>query len=134
MQCNTGEASVSLHSARVPLISAKACSQPEVYQGYISPGMICAGYLEGGTDSCQVISGFKTKGIYLRNKKWSVYCENISAKLITSDLLTATREQYSHVKSCAILTQNWWFLTYHVFNNVTEKQRKEMKWVSTFTF
>uniref|UniRef100_A0A673FYH4 Peptidase S1 domain-containing protein n=1 Tax=Sinocyclocheilus rhinocerous TaxID=307959 RepID=A0A673FYH4_9TELE len=45
---------VSLHSASVPLISTKACSQPEVYQGYISPGMICAGYLEGGTDSCQV--------------------------------------------------------------------------------
>lgn len=49
-----GEGSVSLHSARVPLISTKACSHPEVYQGYISPGMICAGYLEGGTDSCQV--------------------------------------------------------------------------------
>ncbi|XP_052005009.1 transmembrane protease serine 3 [Xyrauchen texanus] len=52
-----GEASVFLHSARVPLISNKACSQPDVYQGYISPGMICAGYLEGGTDSCQGDSG-----------------------------------------------------------------------------
>ncbi|XP_016374771.1 trypsin-like [Sinocyclocheilus rhinocerous] len=52
-----GEGSVSLLSARVPLISAKACSQPEVYQGYISPGMICAGYLDGGTDSCQGDSG-----------------------------------------------------------------------------
>ncbi|XP_076858711.1 transmembrane protease serine 3 [Brachyhypopomus gauderio] len=52
-----GEGSVYLHSARVPLISAKACSQPEVYQGFISPGMICAGYLEGGIDSCQGDSG-----------------------------------------------------------------------------
>ncbi|XP_043085574.1 transmembrane protease serine 3 [Puntigrus tetrazona] len=52
-----GEGSISLHSATVPLISTKACSQPEVYQGYISPGMICAGYLEGGTDSCQGDSG-----------------------------------------------------------------------------
>ncbi|XP_026128210.1 transmembrane protease serine 3 [Carassius auratus] len=52
-----GEGSVSLLSARVPLISTKACSQPEVYQGYISPGMICAGYLDGGTDSCQGDSG-----------------------------------------------------------------------------
>ncbi|XP_071369381.1 transmembrane protease serine 3, partial [Centroberyx affinis] len=52
-----GEGSVSLHSARVPLISTEACSQPGVYQGYISPWMICAGYLEGGTDSCQGDSG-----------------------------------------------------------------------------
>ncbi|XP_077072848.1 transmembrane protease serine 3 isoform X1 [Siphateles boraxobius] len=52
-----GDGSESLLSARVPLISNKACSQPEVYQGYISAGMICAGYLEGGTDSCQGDSG-----------------------------------------------------------------------------
>ncbi|XP_067299486.1 transmembrane protease serine 3 isoform X2 [Pseudorasbora parva] len=52
-----GDGSEALLSARVPLISNKVCSTPTVYQGYISPGMICAGYLEGGTDSCQGDSG-----------------------------------------------------------------------------
>lgn len=44
-------------SAVVPLLSTKTCNQPEVYQGFISSWMVCAGYLEGGTDSCQVVTG-----------------------------------------------------------------------------
>lgn len=44
-----------LRSAMVPLLSTKTCNQPEVYQGFISSWMICAGFLEGGTDSCQVL-------------------------------------------------------------------------------
>lgn len=49
-----GETSLVLRSAAVPLLSTKTCNQPDVYQGLISSWMICAGYLEGGTDSCQV--------------------------------------------------------------------------------
>lgn len=51
-----GETSVNLRSATVPLLSSRTCNQPEVYHGFISSWMICAGYLEGGTDSCQVHS------------------------------------------------------------------------------
>lgn len=50
-----GETSVALRSATVPLLSTKTCNQPEVYHGLISSWMVCAGYLEGGTDSCQVL-------------------------------------------------------------------------------
>lgn len=49
-----GEPNVLLHAATVPLISTKTCNKPEVYDGLISSWMICAGNLEGGTDSCQV--------------------------------------------------------------------------------
>ncbi|KAL2103148.1 hypothetical protein ACEWY4_000016 [Coilia grayii] len=58
-----GETSVSLQGARVPLISSKVCVQPGVYPGIISPAMICAGYLEGGTDSCQFYSEYMTQTI-----------------------------------------------------------------------
>uniref|UniRef100_A0A8C5APM1 Transmembrane serine protease 3a n=1 Tax=Gadus morhua TaxID=8049 RepID=A0A8C5APM1_GADMO len=49
--------SLSLNAAQVALLSNKACNRAEVYQGFISPRMICAGYLAGGTDSCQGDSG-----------------------------------------------------------------------------
>ncbi|XP_062384578.1 transmembrane protease serine 3-like [Sardina pilchardus] len=48
-----GETSVQLHSAQVPLMSNAECNEPQVHQGSVSPWMICAGYLEGGIDTCQ---------------------------------------------------------------------------------
>ncbi|MGH0124802.1 UNVERIFIED_CONTAM: hypothetical protein FKN15_020037 [Acipenser sinensis] len=52
-----GEGTVAMNYAQIPLLSNKVCNQPDVYQGFITPAMICAGYLEGGIDSCQGDSG-----------------------------------------------------------------------------
>lgn len=51
---DTGDASPVLNHAAVPLISNKICNHRDVYGGIISPSMVCAGYLKGGVDSCQV--------------------------------------------------------------------------------
>ncbi|XP_052823983.1 neurotrypsin [Octopus bimaculoides] len=49
---NTGKAYPSiLKAAIVPLIKAKLCKA--LYKNSITPRMICAGYIEGGPDSCQ---------------------------------------------------------------------------------
>lgn len=51
------EYSTFLQEAQVPLISQERCSTSEVHGDSILPGMLCAGFLEGGTDACQGDSG-----------------------------------------------------------------------------
>lgn len=48
------EYSSFLQEAEVPLISPERCSAPEVHGNTFLSGMLCAGFLEGGTDACQV--------------------------------------------------------------------------------
>lgn len=38
----------------MPLISPERCSAADVHGAAFTPGMLCAGFLEGGTDACQV--------------------------------------------------------------------------------
>ena len=40
----------------VPIVSNEVCNRPESYDGQITDTMVCAGYEEGGKDSCQVYS------------------------------------------------------------------------------
>jgi len=41
----------------VKLIDYKICNSDKVYEGYLTPRMMCAGYLQGGKDACQVSRG-----------------------------------------------------------------------------
>ncbi|XP_002744557.2 coagulation factor XII isoform X1 [Callithrix jacchus] len=51
------EYSSFLQEAQVPFLSLERCSAPDVHGASILPGMLCAGFLEGGTDACQGDSG-----------------------------------------------------------------------------
>uniref|UniRef100_A0A3B3RNE8 Transmembrane serine protease 5 n=2 Tax=Paramormyrops kingsleyae TaxID=1676925 RepID=A0A3B3RNE8_9TELE len=47
----------TLKEAMVPLISMKKCNSSCMYNGEITPRMLCAGYTEGKVDTCQGDSG-----------------------------------------------------------------------------
>ncbi|XP_029798614.1 coagulation factor XII isoform X2 [Suricata suricatta] len=52
-----GKYSSFLQEAQVPLIPPQRCSAPDVHGVSFTTGMLCAGFLEGGTDACQGDSG-----------------------------------------------------------------------------
>ncbi|NXD77408.1 TM11E protease, partial [Halcyon senegalensis] len=54
---NDGSSVNQLRQAEVKIISTAICNRRQVYGGAITPGMLCAGYLEGQVDACQGDSG-----------------------------------------------------------------------------
>ncbi|NXX88077.1 TM11E protease, partial [Centropus bengalensis] len=54
---NDGYSVNELRQAEVKIISTAICNRRQVYGGAITPGMLCAGYLEGRVDACQGDSG-----------------------------------------------------------------------------
>ncbi|XP_078055149.1 transmembrane protease serine 5-like [Mustelus asterias] len=60
-----------LKEASVPLVSTERCNSSCMYNGAISPRMLCAGYKEGKVDACQGDSG------------GPLVCENVQAWHLT---------------------------------------------------
>lgn len=50
----SGKTSDALNAAMVPLIEPAQCNGRYVYNSLVTPAMVCAGYLRGSVDSCQV--------------------------------------------------------------------------------
>lgn len=46
-----------LRQARVETISTEVCNRKDVYDGMITSGMLCAGFMEGKVDACKGDSG-----------------------------------------------------------------------------
>uniref|UniRef100_A0A7N4V079 Peptidase S1 domain-containing protein n=1 Tax=Sarcophilus harrisii TaxID=9305 RepID=A0A7N4V079_SARHA len=59
-----------LQNVLVPLISSQLCNSSCMYKGLITPQMLCAGYLDGHADSCQVLNrGIKLEGLAQRGPR-----------------------------------------------------------------
>lgn len=49
-----------LRQARVETIGTDVCNRKDVYDGLITPGMLCAGFMEGKVDACKVSRKLKS--------------------------------------------------------------------------
>ena len=59
-----------LNQVMLPILDRDICNRPNWYDGEIDDSMVCAGYAQGGRDTCQVYSNTHT---HTHTVKISVY-------------------------------------------------------------
>ncbi|KAK3705671.1 hypothetical protein QZH41_009512, partial [Actinostola sp. cb2023] len=47
----------TLHEAAIPVVTPEECNKPESYSGVITEDLVCAGFQQGGRDTCEGDSG-----------------------------------------------------------------------------
>lgn len=106
---STGDTSDTMNYAGVPLISNAICNHRDVYGGIITSSMLCAGFLKGGVDTCQV---WKFPNCNCAHWKW----KNMSDKLSEG---TPRLFLGKHLGLCHLFCLPRLSITDHVHSHVT---------------
>ncbi|XP_065321295.1 coagulation factor IX-like [Gordionus sp. m RMFG-2023] len=67
-----GEDNVVLNQLKVPLVTLKVCNSRKYMNNKIVNGMLCAGYVDGGKDSCAGDSGGPLQCFNEMDQKWYI--------------------------------------------------------------